>query len=282
MREKKQSELTELTRRNTQRSHHPSGSPPYLGESNYVLGRIESLRERMGKAIYPASVPVQRLEVTGPVDRIPLEEAESLEYQPAELGKSLGPSFATFWFRLEVRVPEEWTGRRVDLAWLSNSEAMLWMDGRSIQGFNPGRDTARLIDEAVGGEEFTVYIEVACNFLLGADGIPGLPWPAPSPRSSHWLQTCEIRCFDSGAWDLYHDLRVLAELVSDRVPSQETRAIGPGKSPLDRPALETAWAGKLLYDLNAVCNVLDPGDCSTWIPARSMLSELLAVRNGRG
>jgi alpha-mannosidase len=262
------------------RQDHASGSPPFLGESNYALGRILALQDRMAEAIYPRRMGIQQIEVAGPVDRISLEDAKSLEYRPAELGDSLGPTFATFWFRLQIHVPLDWKGRRVDLAWSSNSEALLWVDGRSIQGFNPGRETAKLIDGAIGGEKLVVYIEVACNHLLGPDGVPGHPWPAPVHRSAHWLQTCEIRCFDSDAWDLFHDLRVLAELLSDRVPPQETSSIGPGQQPLVRPALDSAWAGRLLYDLNAVCNTLDPGDCNTWKLARSKMSELLAVSNG--
>ena len=262
------------------RPGHPTGSPPFLGESNYVVGRIQTLCELVGKAVYPATAPVIALECAGPVDRIALAEAKGLKYRSVALGESLGPTFATFWFRLTIRIPEDWSGCRVDLAWNSNSEALLWINDRSIQGFNPGRDTARLIGEAVGGEELTAYVEVACNHLLGADGVPGLPWPAPSPRSSHWLETCEIRSFDPLAWNLYHDLRVLTELVADRLPVQESRAINPGNKPLVRPALDPAWAGQLLYDLNAVCNALDLDDRATWDEARKQLSHLLAVSNG--
>ncbi len=259
---------------------HATGSPPFLGEESYILGRIQLLNNRMAEAIYPGRAPVKSLEMAGPVERISLEEATALDYRPVELGTPLGPTFATFWFRLGIQTPVEWQGRRVDLAWFSNSEALLWMDGNSTQGFNSGRETARLIANAAGGEELTVYVEVACNHLLGADGAPGLPWPEPTHRPSHWLQRCEVRCFDPEAWDLYHDLRVLAELVADRVPPQESRAIGRGPEPCVRPALDPAWAGRLLYDLNAVCNSLNPDDRKTWKGARKTLSELLAVGNG--
>ncbi len=259
---------------------HSSGMSPYLGESDYVLGRIQSLKSRMADAIYPERNAIQNPEIAGPVERISYEEAITLEYRPTDLGQPLRPTFATFWLRLNIKVPVDWKGRRVDLAWNSNSEALLWINGRAIQGFNPGRDTARLVSEAEGGEELTVYVEVACNHLLGADGVPGLPWPDPPPRPSHWLQTCEIRSFDPEAWDLYHDLRVLTELVADRVPVQESRAIGPGKKPLARPALDPAWSGQLLYDLNAVCNSLDPSDRTTWSSVRRVLTDLLAVGNG--
>ncbi|TWU21839.1 alpha-mannosidase [Bythopirellula polymerisocia] len=260
--------------------NHPASSPPFLGESNYILGRIQSLENRLGEAIYPERNRVEQLEIAGPVERIPPSESTALNFRSVKLGESLGPTFATFWFRLRIQVPVDWKGRRVDLAWRSNSEALLWMEGRSVQGFNPGRDTAMLIEEAVGGEEFTVFVEVACNHLLGADGVPGLPWPEISARSSHWLEMCEIRCFDQDAWDLYHDVRVLTELVADRVPLQLTRAIGPEKKPLVRPALDPAWAGQLLYDLNAVCNTLDLSNRKTWRTARKMLSKLLDVSNG--
>lgn len=259
---------------------HPSGDPPYVGDSGYIQGRIELLRNRLLQAIYPHRVPVHTMEVAGPVERIPFKQVGSLEFRPAKLGEQLGPTFATYWFRLETTVPEQWRGQRVDLAWSSNSEAQLWVNGCAIQGLNPGREVARLLEEAQGGEVLEVYVEVACNHLLGADGIPGLPWPSPTHRPSHWLQVCELRCFDHQAWELYHDFRVLAELVSDRVPSQESRAIGSGTKPLVRPSLDPTWSGKLLYDLNLVCNTLNPDDQSTWGPARELLSELLSISNG--
>lgn len=279
--------MHQQTHRSTPRSpsrawpqDHPAGAPPFLGEPNYVLGRIQALTERMASAVYPRRRPVHQLACAGPVDRISLDEAKALKFRSAEVGETLGPTFATFWYRLDIRIPTDWTGSRVDLAWRSNSEALLWMDDRPVQGFNPGRDTAKLLESATGGDELTVYVEVACNHLLGADGKPGLPWQTPSPRSSHWLEQCEICSFDPAAWDLYHDLRVLAELLADRTPAQETRAVGPAVRPLVRPPLDPAWAGQLLYDLNAVCNTLDPSERRTWANAKAVLTRLLAVRNG--
>src|SRR3546814_13536782 len=36
-----------------------------------------------------------------------------------------------------------------------------------------------------------------------------------------------------------------------------------------------SWAGRLLHDLNQVCNDLDPKYRSTWAPARARLAHLL-------
>lgn len=261
-------------------SEGPAGSSTYLGESDYIVDRVQAVVRRLAEAVYPQRTKIEQIAIAGPVDRISLEEAQSLTYRPTEPGQPLGPTFATYWFKLQIKIPSAWSSRRVDLAWNSNSEALLWMGGQAVQGFNLGRETARIIDEAEGGEELTAFVEVACNHLLGADGTPGLPWPEPTHRPSHWLQTCEIRCFDPKAWDLYHDLRVLAELTADRVPVQQSRATGPGGKLLVRPALDSAWAGHLLFELNAVCNLLNPDQPDTWEEARRRLAKLLAVNNG--
>jgi len=258
---------------------HPSGTPPFVGHQDYVRTRIQQLVQRMGEVVYPELAEPDKLEVAGPVDRISLEEATKLAYRPVALGESFGPVFSTFWFRLEITVPESWQGQRVDLGWLSHSEALLWMNGRSLQGLNPGRETAKLLNRATGGERLTLYVEMACNRLLGPAGRPGYPWPKPVQRSAFWLQMCDIRRFDPQAWELYHDLRVLAELESDREPPQTSRASSVSRQVV-RPALDTTWSGKLLYDLNHVCNLLDPGDRATWPVAKAALQNLLSVSNG--
>jgi alpha-mannosidase len=260
-------------------SDHPSGSPPFVGHRDYVRRRIGQLVEQMAETVYPECVAPDKLEVAGPVDRISVEQAMKLPYRPASLGESFGPVFATFWFRLKITVPESWQGQRVDLGWLSHSEALVWMDGRALQGLNPGRETAKILESARGGERLTLYIEMACNRLLGPEGLPGYPWPKPGRRSAYWLQICELRRFDPQAWAMYHDLRVLAELEADREPSQTSRASSVSRHVV-RPALDTAWAGKLLYDLNHVCNVLDTDNANTWPEAQAVLHDLLSVRNG--
>ncbi|MEM8677746.1 MAG: glycoside hydrolase family 38 C-terminal domain-containing protein [Planctomycetota bacterium] len=258
---------------------HPAGDPPFLGESNYIRDRIAGVLDRLREAIHPFRHQVATMEVAGPVGRIPYDEATRLSFRPVHPGEEFGPTFATYWFRLELQIPEAWQGRPVDLAWNSHSEACLWKDGEPLQGLNPGREFARLTN-AARGEREVIYVEMACNHLLGRDGTPGLPFPKEPVRSAHWLQTCEVRAVDLDAWNLYHDLRVLAELETDRSPPQFSAAIGNSERPCVRPALDNAWAGKLLYDLNQVCNQLDPADPTTWPAARQTFSELLGVRNG--
>ncbi|WGS00937.1 glycosyl hydrolase-related protein [Bradyrhizobium sp. ISRA443] len=236
----------------------------------YTRGRLERFAQRLLDKTHADRVPVTSLELAGPTERISLAEALELDYRPSSLGQPLGPLWATYWVRVAAEVPETWTGARVDLYWDSRSEALLWLDGRSSQGLNPGRHTAPLLQSAQGGERLTFYVEVACNGLFGAFG--GDP-------QGYALAACELRRFDPEAWAFYVDYDVLRQLEADRDPSSKPRSYG-GVGEVAQPALDRTWAGRLLHDLNRVCNLADPDDRATWRAAREILRDLLAARNG--
>jgi alpha-mannosidase len=197
----------------------------------YTRARLAQMSERLREVVYPETRTPDELLIAGPVDRIPVEEAASLDYRPAELGERLGPLWATYWFRLRATVPDEWRGRRVDLLWASQAESTLWIDGRSIQGLHGSdraqRPDALLVEQARGGEQLELAIELACNGLFG-------PLEAPPE-----LEGCAIALYDEDAWRLYHDFEILRALeASDN--------------------LEPSWGGLLRSELNRFCNEHDP------------------------
>jgi alpha-mannosidase len=240
----------------------------------YTRARLKHFARRLERAIYPERENVERIELAGPTDRISLEEAQSLAYRQVERGEPLGPLWATYWVKVAARIPAAWRGARVDLYWDSRSEALLWLDGRSAQGLNIGRHTAPLVRAAKGGEPLVFYVEVACNRAFGA-GEPTHP-----PSEPYRLVSCELRRFDPEAWTLFNDFDVLRQLEADREPPQTPRSYGGVAPRIVRPALDTTWAGKLLHDLNRVCNQLDPESRETWPAAREILTTLLAAGNG--
>ncbi|MGI9170578.1 MAG: alpha-mannosidase, partial [Caulobacteraceae bacterium] len=94
------------------------------------------------------------------------------------------------------------------------------------------------------------------------------------------LEACELRRFDPEAWRLFHDFDTLRQLEADRAPPQIARSFGGAAIGVVRPALDPTWAGRLLHELNRVCNLVDPEDAATWPAGREILSGLLAMRNG--
>ena len=197
----------------------------------YTRARLAQTSQRLRELVYPEQRAPDELLIAGPVDRIPVEDAAALDYRPAQLGERLGPLWATYWFRVRATVPDEWRGRRVDLIWRSEAESTLWIDGRSVQGLHGSdpaqRPDALLVEQARGGEQLELAIELACNGLFGQLGA------APE------LEHCAIALYDADAWRLYHEFEILRALEVSGT-------------------LEPSWAGLLRSELNHFCNEHDP------------------------
>ena len=166
-----------------------------LRHPRYTRDRIAQVGERLEALIHADTRRPARIRVAGPVDRIAPAAAERLSYRDCPLGERFGPLWATFWLQVEATVPGEWAGERVDLLFVSHSEATLWIDGRSIQGLNTSpqgwRPDALLIASAGGGEHLDLRIELACNGKFGK-------LDRHSPRSSRSCSTA-ARSLDSTA-----------------------------------------------------------------------------------
>lgn len=238
----------------------PATIPPVERYTEYTRGRIAHTVERMRELVHPDRRSLDALLVSPRVERITWEDAQKLEYRPVSVGERFGPVWATFWFRLQARVPPEWAGSQVDLIWMTGNESLLWLDGRAAQGLVDAgghhRPVATLLDRANGAERIDAQIELACNWTAGE---PNSRRPFTEPR----LERAEIARFDHDAWNLLHDFRTLQELEAD---------FGRG--------LDPAWAGELLAELNRFCNIWDADDRETWPQAAAILEQLLQRRNG--
>jgi alpha-mannosidase len=215
-----------------------------LRHQEYTRARLAQTAERLLARVYADARPVDELLVSPRVDRISRDDAQSLEYRPATVGERFGPLWATYWFRLRARMPEEWGGRRVDLLWDSNSEATLWLDRRAVQGLNRHHRDAVLVREAEPGSDLACEVEMACNGLFGRQEAPVE------------LHRCDVAAFDEDSWQLYFDFETLRALEAQ--------------------TLDPVLAGGLLGELDRFCTVWehDPDG------ARPMLSRLHELRNG--
>jgi alpha-mannosidase len=194
---------------------------------DYTRRRLRQTSARLRAGLFTDVRPVDELLVSGEVDRIPWEEAQSLAYRPAVLGERFGPLWATYWFKLAATIPEEWRGERVELLWYSDSEATLWQHGRVVVGLNRHHAEATIADDAEPGP-VEYQIELACNGLFGKQDRPVE------------LTRCELARWDPGAWKLAHDFELLRALEA-------------------HPATDPALAGRLRGELERYC---DTGDRS--------------------
>jgi alpha-mannosidase len=107
---------------------------------------------------------------------------------------------------------------------------MIWStDGVPLQGLTGGdvnerRVHFKLLSEAKGGEEFSFYIEVACNGLFGAgEGGNGSIFP-PVENRTFPLAIAQLAVKNQLSWDLHEDLEIFLGLIKDTPPDSQLGA----------------------------------------------------------
>ncbi|MFE4618304.1 alpha-mannosidase [Streptomyces sp. NPDC056747] len=213
------------------------------------LARV--LDERIRPAVHALTAPLDIAIWNVPGEPVPVAEGLAAPYEPVTLGHRWGPAWTTSWFRISGRVPEEWAGRRVEAvvdigfnftgAGFSSEGLVYRADGTVVKALNPRNAYIPVADPAVGGEEFTYYVEAAANPNLNDDHLPSHTGDRPSwltgrdgngdDRHDHsgfagapiyQLLRLDLAVFDSEVWELAQDLDVLGELMRE-LPESEPR-----------------------------------------------------------
>uniref|UniRef100_A0A8C9B867 Alpha-mannosidase 2C1 n=1 Tax=Phocoena sinus TaxID=42100 RepID=A0A8C9B867_PHOSS len=174
-------------------------SPLYFTDCN-LRGRL-----------FGDSCPVAELSSFLTPERLPYQEAVQQDFRPAQVGDSFGPTWWTCWFRVELTIPEAWVGQEVHLRWESDGEGLVWRDGEPVQGLTKeGEKTSYVLTDKLGEEDprsLTLYVEVACNGLLGAG--KGSMIAAPDPEKMFQVSRAELAVFHRGVHKLLVDLELL-------------------------------------------------------------------------
>ena len=198
-----------------------------------VEGRIErELHERVLPAVYSRSIPLTVEAWDAPGEPVSYDEAMAGDYRPFAIGDHWSRPWGTTWFRFTVDVPATMAGPQleavVDLGFHPDSagfqsEGLVWIDGRPVQGIHPRRTGLPLPQISPG--PFTFFVEAASN--------PAFPGYRPSPLGSlatagdkplYRLRQAALACRDDTVLGLLLDADVLLGLARS-LPSDEARRI---------------------------------------------------------
>ncbi|NOY82655.1 MAG: alpha-mannosidase [Kiritimatiellaeota bacterium] len=157
-------------------------------EIRFRQNRIRSFLEYLPNLLYPLEAEM-RLTVTTDPDPIPFESLSTREFRKISEGEVWGRDWSSAWFRIEGRVPQEWTGKTVVARLNFAGEACVFSEaGEPLQGLTSGsifnlgfvRERFRLFEPAAGGEPVRLWVEAAANDLFGlsrdAHPIPNRPY----------------------------------------------------------------------------------------------------------
>ncbi|MFN8373340.1 MAG: alpha-mannosidase [Anaerolineae bacterium] len=225
--------------------------------------RLDHFAKYLQTLLYSAEEPLS-LEVFSAPDRISYAQAVAGDYKPVKLWDQLGPHWSTHWFRLNFSIPQAWHGKEVHLRWDSSSEACVWRDGQPLQGLSgnadywssPYHEFYVLSEQAQGGEQIQLYIEVAINTPFGIVDTTPL-------TTLGKLRRAEIALFRHDLWDLLYDFTTIADMA---------RFLPP----------ESPRGGQALMTANEIVNVFNADDPTTIERAFALAAAFLSQHNGDG
>ncbi|CAO3608492.1 unnamed protein product [Mucor fragilis] len=198
--------------------------------------------------------------------RIPFKDAVSHEFKDFKLGqRNFGPSWSTHWFHVSIVVPQELEGHRVFLQWDMGCEGMVWSnEGMPLQGLTGGSDQARhdfiVTHKATPGQEFTFYIEAACNGMFGVGANDAM---VADPNRYFSLDRADLVVANEPIQKLYHDLSVVRGIAYDT----------------DQ---DSSRARKALWVANEVINNFIGDDDKAIQACLDLTHEFLSAKNGTG
>ncbi|KAF1813669.1 putative alpha-mannosidase I [Eremomyces bilateralis CBS 781.70] len=180
-------------------------------ESQNLIGKLYE-----GRASGDDSV---KLSVYGPpnLERPTFKDATSHEFRPARKGDIYGPSWATFWFKIQLTVPANLREKEhLEFHWDANNEGLIWTEhGDPVHGLTGGGERTEWIlpDSFRDGTEHLFYIEMACNGMFGNGG--GDSIQPPNPEKYFQLNTADIVAVNLDARALYVDFWIIGDAARE-------------------------------------------------------------------
>jgi alpha-mannosidase len=230
------------------------------------------LSERVLPAVYSDAIPLAVAAWDAPGEPVSVDEAMAGDYRPFVLGDHWSRPWGTTWFRFSVDVPVGLAGPQleavIDLGFHPDSagfqsEGLVWIDGRPVQGIHPKRTGLPL--PHIGPGPFAFFVEAASN--------PAFPGYRPSLLGSlatagekplYRLRQASLARRDDIVLGLLLDVDVLLGLARS-LPVDDGRRT------------------RVLRELEAAFDVLDLDDvAATAATARRLLKPALAVEAGGG
>ena len=195
---------------------------PYNMVHKFTNRYLEGALKRFEEAIY---TPVAELNATAWItpEPVPYSERESGERRVIAIGDSWGTLWDCAWFHFTGMVPAEATDQQLVLLIDLSGEGCVFDDnGVPVLGITtqsstydyslgrPGKRVVPFVDRATGGETVSLWVDAGNNDLFGVY------------QDNGTLKEAHIAIFNAEMFDLYHDFRILYDLMQ-QLPEDRAR-----------------------------------------------------------
>jgi len=231
--------------------------------------RVIKFIQYLKKEIYTESINLQAVysEFT---EWVPFKNRLALDYMPIKEGEKWGHAWNSAWFHVTGRIPKEWVGKCVAARLQFDSELLVYDDNgepsyaltnASVWDAEYVKDRIVIVENALGEEGVSVWLEAACNGIFGltCDPDPEKNDPARHGVFNGHIKTLKLSVFDREVYSLLMDFEVLnslVEVLEKGIPRRE----------------------KILYSLNKAID-LYRYDRKNLNDAKKVTKELLSKKN---
>ena len=201
-----------------------------------------AIRERVRPATYGERRPFDVTAWHLPGEPVPVGDVRDRvaagDFTPFEIGGAWGKPWATTWFRLQGRVPEEWTGQagrsveaRIDFSTGVGagfqSEGLLYRTagGGPIRGIHPFHQAVPVGLIADDDGTVDVLVEAAANPIVATSH---MPTPLGDPATAgeallYRLNAAELAVRNDEVWHLVLDVQVVSGLMRELAEADPRR-----------------------------------------------------------
>ncbi|XP_068131706.1 alpha-mannosidase 2C1 [Hyperolius riggenbachi] len=213
--------------------------------------------------LFGETCPVDSLSCHLTKERITYDDAVKRDFQPAQVGQTFGPTWWTCWFKVQLTIPEKWSGQEVHLIWESDGEGLVWKDGIPVQGLaKEGEKTSYILTRNLMKKDphsMSLYIEMACNGLFGA-GQGGMIAP-DDPNRTFTLQKAQLAIFNRNVEELLLDFEILYNMA---------KLLGE----------DNQRSFQALYVANQMVNLCDVNDFASFAAVHKLAAAFFSQKNG--
>lgn len=208
-----------------------------------------------------------------------------LKFREAQKGQAFGPSWSTTWFKVELRVPEEWRDSQEPLVfqWDCENEGVV-IDPETLipkTAFSGDERTEYSLPASHDGKHF-FYIEAGNNGMFGCGSgsqisppddnrvftlkTADLVWPdleARALRIDFWMLGDAARELPEDSWQK-HQARELGNRVMDMFDSEDRSSVTKCRDLLKKEYFDGYNDSEKVYaegDLGVLTNVYGMGNC---------------------
>lgn len=231
--------------------------------------RLECWQKELTNHFY---IPLGNISVSGftTFEQMTVDEAGKKSFNPMPVGTPWGAKWEYGWFKAEIVLPEEASGKKIVVSMNVGGESAIYVDGKNAGARDYEHVFVKLCDKGIPGQKYEIMVESyaghglrECHALPNPPGRINIPEP---PQTQVQVGESTFGIWEEEAYQLWIDVETLKQIRDN----------------IDPQSLRVAEIDKALKDFTLIVDFEQPyeGRINSIKACRQRLKPLLECKNG--